>query len=295
MQCTNNLKQIGLAVHNFADAHQKMPPLSKLGSFVDLLPYLEQDQIFRQIAQNENDEEMKKRFLAMRLPVFTCPSSTSDRGTCYQFSAGSGSSINATNAMTDGIFSIGKPTQFRDITDGTSQTLMAVESPSGSELPRLRQQLAYAKLTGKVPDDVPNNNAGAAAFAEGVNLAFDRGHNWMSPTFLQTLTVVRLAPITRCLMRCTKRVQAERLAHAACTLASRTCYWVTVASARLLITRKNRSFAAWRQKPVVRSFKLTEPPFNNWSIGPIVRPSETSKPVLKQLVLGQLLVQGQET
>jgi len=60
-QCTNNLKQIGLALHNYHDAYQTFPPghinpgasrfLSYGGNvnitaFVLLLPYLEQEQLF---------------------------------------------------------------------------------------------------------------------------------------------------------------------------------------------------------------------------------------------------------
>ena len=48
MQCTNNLKQLGLAVHNFHDSMKGMPPAALAGenaqfsSFALMLPYLEQ-------------------------------------------------------------------------------------------------------------------------------------------------------------------------------------------------------------------------------------------------------------
>src|SRR5438105_6293628 len=66
MSCTNNLKQIGLALHNYHDAHKRFPP-----GYIDgntnrantpdkdvgpgwgwasfLLPYIEQDNVYRQI------------------------------------------------------------------------------------------------------------------------------------------------------------------------------------------------------------------------------------------------------
>src|SRR5262245_44173278 len=62
MQCSNNLKQIGLAVHNFHDTTGKLPPgnLYVTGTVapytgfnyfdtwaVSILPYLEQDNVFR--------------------------------------------------------------------------------------------------------------------------------------------------------------------------------------------------------------------------------------------------------
>ena len=50
MQCTNNLKQIGLAVHNFHDSRKGMVPLCvanmRVTSFVLLLPYMEQQSLF---------------------------------------------------------------------------------------------------------------------------------------------------------------------------------------------------------------------------------------------------------
>ena len=51
-KCQNNLKQIGLAIHNYHDANKLMPP-SRLGPqyaswCVLVLPYLEQDALYRQ-------------------------------------------------------------------------------------------------------------------------------------------------------------------------------------------------------------------------------------------------------
>jgi prepilin-type N-terminal cleavage/methylation domain-containing protein/prepilin-type processing-associated H-X9-DG protein len=50
MQCSNNLKQLGLAIHNYEGAYQKLPvSLDDRGATtqVYLLPYLEQDAIYR--------------------------------------------------------------------------------------------------------------------------------------------------------------------------------------------------------------------------------------------------------
>ena len=51
-QCANNLKQIGLAVHNYHDVRKALPPVRIAGGtgwatfFVMILPYMEQDQIY---------------------------------------------------------------------------------------------------------------------------------------------------------------------------------------------------------------------------------------------------------
>src|SRR5262245_23123350 len=50
MSCTNNLKQIGLACHNYEGTAQMLPPgtdANGIGSFVFLLPYVEQDALYK--------------------------------------------------------------------------------------------------------------------------------------------------------------------------------------------------------------------------------------------------------
>lgn len=57
MQCTNNLKQLGLAFHNHESAMKSLPPLYTTGSYVQpnhfcltyLLPYFEQNALFNTI------------------------------------------------------------------------------------------------------------------------------------------------------------------------------------------------------------------------------------------------------
>src|SRR5216683_5443875 len=53
IQCANNLKQFGLAIHNYHDSYQKLPPAALGGDgevswAVLLLPYIEQDPLYRQ-------------------------------------------------------------------------------------------------------------------------------------------------------------------------------------------------------------------------------------------------------
>src|SRR5262249_31785228 len=53
MHCQNNLKQIGLAVHNYEYTHGRLPPASVGGDgevswAVLLLPHLEQENLYRQ-------------------------------------------------------------------------------------------------------------------------------------------------------------------------------------------------------------------------------------------------------
>src|SRR5262245_11297935 len=73
MQCSNNLKQLALACHNYHDANGSMPPFansspSQYGSshFL-LLPYIEQDNLYKQA----NGISFNVRTVAVK--VFACP------------------------------------------------------------------------------------------------------------------------------------------------------------------------------------------------------------------------------
>src|SRR5665213_595548 len=84
LQCSNNLKQIGLATHSYHDANQRLPPLydsatSDSGTaFITpggticfhLLPYLEQNNVYTQA--HGLGESMPTRGII--IPVYLCPS-----------------------------------------------------------------------------------------------------------------------------------------------------------------------------------------------------------------------------
>ena len=57
MSCSNNLKQINLAAQNYHSANECLPPGfnsgSYCGSLAYLAPYVEQDNIFKQIEQTK--------------------------------------------------------------------------------------------------------------------------------------------------------------------------------------------------------------------------------------------------
>ncbi len=96
MQCSNNLKQLGLALHMYMDTQKKLPyasnfvdSIASCGNFalignphhsgnVGLLPFLEQTALYNQISFNEgidNGTAVNRPLLARRfIPVFTCPS-----------------------------------------------------------------------------------------------------------------------------------------------------------------------------------------------------------------------------
>lgn len=84
MSCSNNVKQISLAIHNFHDTRNKLPsggrpPESstiRCGVFVYLLPFLEQTTIYNQYDVSVSwGHANNVPLVANRLKVYECPSS----------------------------------------------------------------------------------------------------------------------------------------------------------------------------------------------------------------------------
>lgn len=124
----NNLKQIALAMHNYESAYRHMPSavFSKDGKKallswrVALLPYLEQEKLYREFKLDEPwDSEHNKKLLAKMPDVFKDPAAPPAKGpgmTHYQIFVGGGAGFKL------------QPQGCRifDITDGTSNTIMIV-------------------------------------------------------------------------------------------------------------------------------------------------------------------------
>lgn len=124
----NNLKQIGLALHNYADVHRAFPPaysVNKEGKpllswRVHILPYIEQSQLYEQFHLDEPwDSEHNKKLLATVPATYRSPTSKAAAGkTAYLAVSGPRS-----------VFPGKEPIGFARITDGTSNTVMVVETP----------------------------------------------------------------------------------------------------------------------------------------------------------------------
>jgi len=142
--CKNNLKQIGLALHNYHDAHSVFPPghilNSSLSDMVTLhgmiWPYLEQAALAKKILPTSNwggcGNSTQSELLGTKLPVFECPSDpgTADFGhTCrsrssYVSNAGVGHlKKEALPSHTPGIFYQNSKVAFANLIDGASNTM----------------------------------------------------------------------------------------------------------------------------------------------------------------------------
>jgi prepilin-type N-terminal cleavage/methylation domain-containing protein/prepilin-type processing-associated H-X9-DG protein len=103
-QCKNNLKQMGLAVHNYCLVNRDLPPTTigayidfKGTAFVSILPYLETPDVFEKwdFSKTTTDSP-NKELLDTTIPIYLCPSmvpvvdSTEGKFSSYALSTGSG-------------------------------------------------------------------------------------------------------------------------------------------------------------------------------------------------------------
>jgi len=125
-ECRNNLKQIGIALHNYHDVHGTFPPAyvadengKPMHSWrVLILPYLDQKPLYDRYRFDEPWNSPHNRRLASHMPdVFRCPSAKADAPMTHYVTLRSG------ETMFPGTEAI----RFADIPDGTSNTVMVVE------------------------------------------------------------------------------------------------------------------------------------------------------------------------
>jgi prepilin-type N-terminal cleavage/methylation domain-containing protein/prepilin-type processing-associated H-X9-DG protein len=202
-QCVNNLKQLGLALHNYEQATTSFPlggnngpggPATNDNRYwgawsaqTMLLPYLEQKTTYDALNFNflgRSDgwgEASNATGVMTRINVFLCPSSVPPRtnwlsvgGQARQFTgnnyfASAGSTIMWLGWPTyvpNGIFAVGGPARgIRDITDGTSNTVAFGEWRVGdfNDAKDSIQDIVGLTWSGSTFPGVPNRNMDAAA------------------------------------------------------------------------------------------------------------------------------------
>lgn len=193
-QCRDHLKQMGLALHNYHDAHSTFPPGyiyrqgpastggangAGFGWAAMCLPFMDQAALYHQFDWNVplfDDRNIEPR--ERHLPIFICPSDTvseksfvimpplNERYAMASYAACFGPpDLDADQEQRDGIFSRNSRTRIAEITDGTSQTLMGGERENGP----FRRAEAHA-------NHFDYETAWAGSIRDGEDPTDDHGH-----------------------------------------------------------------------------------------------------------------------
>jgi len=157
--CRNNLKQVGLALHNYDTINRVLPPSSTsqidlgvwspiptqyhLHSWASLiLPYLEQQTLENQVNYNVSAlDPLNQKAASTALAVYRCPSysgTTYSQTPQYQalfksyairnYAAMGATTVGKLYQNPNGVFYAGSTTRITDVKDGTSTTIFIVET-----------------------------------------------------------------------------------------------------------------------------------------------------------------------
>jgi type II secretory pathway pseudopilin PulG len=217
MQCSNNLKQVVLASHNYQSAFRKFPPSAILDLTVTstgnngswgvhgrILPFLEQGSVYENVDLSLAWDDQSS-IDGLKIPAFACPSDpgsdqirTFDDGrpslypTNYGFNFGRWFVFDpASRRGGDGMFYPNSFLSFRDCLDGTSQTLFAAE---------VKAWTPYRRNGGPATTAMPSNQSEAeVAVASGAQFK-NTGHTeWPDGRVHHTGFTVTLAPNSKVL------------------------------------------------------------------------------------------------
>lgn len=212
MQCKNNLKQIGLAIHNYADANRYFPPGAAVNLAVTvtgnngswglhgrILPYLEQGNVYADVDLT-TAWDFQTAIDGLMIPTYACPSDpqsdqSRDPGsgkvtlypTTYGFNYGRWFVFDpVTGKGGDGLFYPNSNIAFADATDGASNTLLAAE---------VKAWTVYQRNGGPSTTTMPLTIADAEAIvASGVQLKSTGHTEWPDGRVHHSGVTVTLSP-----------------------------------------------------------------------------------------------------
>jgi len=198
-QCKNNMKQLGLALHNYHDTFGRLPPGTIVGTqwpylIHFILPNLDQSAMYNQLATNWSrpapyvDQSQWPTTVRVPITSLLCPSDGQggllkrvDSGTVdlplsnyMGFFPGLNDGETAADgtSVTKSAFGLNRGASIRDITDGTSNTMLMAEYLTGTTVDwrgwfytsRAGSQFLHATNgpNSKVPDNLLAYHAGCS-------------------------------------------------------------------------------------------------------------------------------------
>ncbi len=215
-QCVNNLKQIGLGMHNYHSAINTFPiggacnqgtPNTNcviwngMSAQAQMLPYMEQTAIYNAINFSINGTDPSNTTAQnTRINSFLCPSdgnAGTSSGNNSSYVGNYGTTSVSYSATSSGLFAYSSVYGLRDITDGSSNTAayseILVGDPQNIPTKRSNGIMQVSGVTGY--PDVESNSAGAlsdlsacsTAYLAAAQLRNNTGEYWMIGTMGMTL------------------------------------------------------------------------------------------------------------
>lgn len=213
-QCTNNLKQIALAFHNYVDTHKVFPAYQYHvegtsswhghGALTMALPYLEQGPVYDKVTFYYRWDDGGRQPDEVKIGTFLCPTDSpfpnlAHPGNNYVVCGGGRINLYDAGNPVDasGIFVRRRETTFAQIRDGTSNVIMLSEILKGDDTgSMLTKQRDFTNNLGTYTDRFP-----PASQIESLGVACDSnatswhqsnaGQRWMGsfPGFIAFNTV----------------------------------------------------------------------------------------------------------
>ncbi len=198
-QCRNNLKQLGLALHNYHSTFDKFPCANYFSSqdstgyrssgvLTMLLPYIDQAPVYNQLDFNRRmlDQAPNNTIKNTRLSALLCPSELgwrgAEAGNNYVFCGGPslfmispnpavgiggppGTQIGVNDQI--GMFNMRRAINMRDLIDGTSNTIAASEALCGDN-----NAATFAGMVSANVMQAPADHVRGVAFPAGMTNTF---------------------------------------------------------------------------------------------------------------------------
>ncbi len=150
MQCSSNLKQVGLAVLNYENTHKMLPKGTSCTSACKghsaltlLLPYIEQDELYDTYDFDRRIyDAVNLRVTRNHIPAYMCPSDNAAgrrmnthfaRSNLVLCFGSKKAGVSSTDWTTDGAFQNDLCKKMSDMSDGTSCTAIASEVIAGRD------------------------------------------------------------------------------------------------------------------------------------------------------------------
>ena len=189
MSCQNNLKQVGLALHNYESGNGTFPSsirpagvtsLPRISWTISILPYIEQDNLVRNYNLNQTwDSTINLPITSQPIKIFLCPASPNPTrldgdpqtsvwnivaATDYAATTCVATYANAPGAGQPGILQKNVTVRIESVTDGLSNTILVTESAGRPQIYRNGQLFG-------APPTVQVNGGGWARPASDMDFA----------------------------------------------------------------------------------------------------------------------------